>query len=260
MIALITSMCPPGATWAAVQTARTRLRMAEDEWADAMLAPVHVAASGMAVSKQAKLKDAVAAVLACSYCSGLCRRLPSVHDGPQDVCYRTLPGCAAIARGIRKIGLAVSGTLRNVAGKKGRERAYIKHRETGISKPMVGGMINFGYSGGADVMGHGLLLDRWADIGVVMQDLEVDWFFGISCRCPPVADTAALDACFNYVRFGPESSEYGAVVLLVRKDRVGVVQYLPEYSASYPAHSVGPVDAVRPLVWAKYPATAYRAE
>eukprot|EP00930_Biecheleria_cincta_P052593 TRINITY_DN37842_c0_g1_i1.p1 TRINITY_DN37842_c0_g1~~TRINITY_DN37842_c0_g1_i1.p1 ORF type:complete len:173 (+),score=12.92 TRINITY_DN37842_c0_g1_i1:46-519(+) len=63
-----------------------------------------------------------------------------------------------------------------------------------------------------------------------MQSLEVDWFFGIACRCPATVSVDVVLPAFPYQLWGHRSSQYGAMALLVRDAVADHVIIIPELS------------------------------
>eukprot|EP00959_Pyramimonas_sp_CCMP1952_P258372 5400649-Pyramimonas_sp.AAC.1 len=59
--------------------------------------------------------------------------------------------------------------------------------------------------------GQRLLVQRWTDVGEIMAALGCDWFFGVSCRCPPHSSIQQEVPHFPYEMMGPRTASFGAV-------------------------------------------------
>ena len=57
-----------------------------------------------------------------------------------------------------------------------------EHTQNVAKDVVVFGGVSFGYSGGANIGGTKLLLNRWTDVQSLMAALDVDVFFGTACR------------------------------------------------------------------------------
>ena len=80
---------------------------------------------------------------------------------------RCLPGSAAVGRVLQ----TMATTLTSYFKKGGYPPTRSKPKET---PQLVGGMLNFGYSGGASIDGSHLLAPRWEDIQQTMSSLGCD--------------------------------------------------------------------------------------
>ena len=211
-------MCPPGMTAECLGAAEVALRQIEEEAVKGSTGTLEAAMAGLRPSEE--LAQQVRAEF------GPLLRRSSEWDR-REVAWH-LPATSAVGRRLHRAA-----------------RALLKLPRTGLQRPTgnrcpkepltvmgVGGMINFGLSGGADVQGKTLLRERWADIGSLMSGLGANWFFGISCRCPAAEDPATAVPGFPFKMFGPRVPEYGAVTLFTRGDRTDAVLHMPSWSSS----------------------------
>ena len=97
------------------------------------------------------------------------------------------------------------------------EQKHSTTAEQEAATTLVGGMLNFGHSGGANVPGSAILPERWLDIGNIMDSLQCEFFFAIGCRCPLGTDLARIIPSFPFDIDGHRSSEYGTVAFLRRR-------------------------------------------
>ncbi len=93
-----------------------------------------------------------------------------------------------------------------------------------------GGMLNFGYSGGA--FGNKLSVKCWSDASCIMSTLNVHWWFGIACRYPSTENLKVVLRDFPFESSGPRSSGFDAVVLFVLPHLFDSVVFAQQWSPS----------------------------
>ena len=137
---------------------------------------------------------------------------------------RHFPEIAAIGRLLRQL-------VEPLIQRGRRLLAVEQHTHTPAPTTKIrGAMINFGYSGGMLVGTTGIIPERWEDINAIMNDLQINWFFGIAVRCAPETNLAAEVPSFNYLMFGPRAISFGAVAVFVSSSHLDQVVHLPELS------------------------------
>lgn len=212
------SLCPPHANWASVQRARSYQQQAEvlavEEFVQQLRQPTQHWSSGRGASRNAKdLRHLLSAQL-----SGHWDKLMRGIGHEDDPIHAHIPAIAALSGALHPMVKQIchSSTTRDCM--------------TGpCPRILHGGMINFGYSGGATVgKDCDILCRQWADIGDVMRNLGLVWFFGIACRCPAHVDLTIAVPDFGFALNGPRVAQCGAVTLLVDPNMLEEITHMPD--------------------------------
>ncbi|CAK0894884.1 unnamed protein product, partial [Prorocentrum cordatum] len=228
--AALTSARPPGMTAECLGAAEVALRQIEKETAGGSAGALEAAMAGLCLSEELVRQVWVYFGPLLRRASEWGRREAAVH----------LPAALAAGRRLQRAAQALQGQ----PGAKPQRQPGKGRLARPLAVASVGGMINFGLGGGADVQGGVLLRERWADIGGPMSGCGANWFFGISCRCPMAEDPATELPGFPLKMHGPRVPEHGAVTLFARDDGADAVLHAPSLPTSWATcwAQVGPTN------------------
>ena len=89
-----------------------------------------------------------------------------------------------------------------------------RRQATPLSESLqLGGMLNFGRTGGMQPGGVEILPDKWVDACMIMDDLNVAFFFAIGCRRPTGVNINRIFPHLTFQVTGHESIGFDAVAL-----------------------------------------------